>query len=186
MHSWTASLTVLKAFKLALIKVARETDALIVTGGSDCGVMKLVGDAVLENLHKGPVLGIATWLKLIGHDKLKSHVGGYCVRHIQMFLLHFPISFLYIKKIGPNEAKKEDDEVAMNPNHTHFILVSENDGDGWGTEIDFRTKLEQALARESGKPMFLIVLEGGPGTLKTISKALECKFPVILVTVRFY
>lgn len=62
------------AFKQALTKVARETDAWIVTGGSNCGVMKLVGDAVMEDLHKGPVFGICTWAKMMDHEKIKGHM----------------------------------------------------------------------------------------------------------------
>lgn len=51
------------AFKLGLMKVARSTNAMIISGGTDDGVMKLVGDAVDEDLfgNEVPVLGIAVW-----------------------------------------------------------------------------------------------------------------------------
>ncbi len=51
------------AFKLGLMKAAKTTNAWITTGGTNFGVMKLVGDAVAEdmNAHNLTVLGIATW-----------------------------------------------------------------------------------------------------------------------------
>lgn len=61
-----------------------------------------------------------------------------------------------------------------------------NESDGWGAEIDFRTNFEKALVESTKKPMFLFVLEGGPGTLKTVYNALECAYPVILVNVSFF
>jgi transient receptor potential cation channel subfamily M protein 2 len=59
-----------KAFKEGLIKAAASTGAWIITGGTNTGVMKLVGEAVAEELPKYSsdtkltVLGIATWGKI--------------------------------------------------------------------------------------------------------------------------
>jgi transient receptor potential cation channel subfamily M protein 2 len=52
-----------RGFKLGLMKAAKTTNAWIITGGTNYGVMKLVGDAVAEdiNAHGLTVLGIATW-----------------------------------------------------------------------------------------------------------------------------
>jgi transient receptor potential cation channel subfamily M protein 2 len=61
------------AFKLGLIKAAISTNALIITGGTNAGVMKLVGDAIAESvvdLSKVAVLGIATWGKVAYRNKL--------------------------------------------------------------------------------------------------------------------
>ena len=51
------------AFKLGLMKTAKTTDAWIITGGTNTGVMRLVGDAVAEDLNAQDltVLGIASW-----------------------------------------------------------------------------------------------------------------------------
>jgi hypothetical protein len=48
--------------------------------------------------------------------------------------------------------------------------------DGLGAEIDFRTQFEKALVDTSKMPMFIIVLGGGPGTLKTIINGLRCNY----------
>lgn len=45
------------------MKVAKATNAWIITGGTNEGVMRLVGDSVEEDLstNNATVLGIATW-----------------------------------------------------------------------------------------------------------------------------
>lgn len=57
-----------KAFKRGLIKAAASTGAWIITGGTNTGVMRLVGEAVADEYHAQStnlvVLGIATWGKV--------------------------------------------------------------------------------------------------------------------------
>lgn len=45
------------------MKAAKSTNTWIISGGTDKGVMRLIGDAVAEDLHATDltVLGIATW-----------------------------------------------------------------------------------------------------------------------------
>jgi hypothetical protein len=65
------------AFKKGLIKAASSTNALIITGGTNNGVMKLVGDAIAESvddLSKVTVLGIATWGKVAGREDLAVNI----------------------------------------------------------------------------------------------------------------
>lgn len=52
-----------KAFKSAIMKIAKSTDAWIISGGMNKGVMSLVGDAVADDPHatNQPVIGIASW-----------------------------------------------------------------------------------------------------------------------------
>lgn len=54
-----------KAFKRGLAKAAGSTGSWIITGGTEHGVMRLVGEAVAEErVQRGRdlvVLGIATW-----------------------------------------------------------------------------------------------------------------------------
>ncbi len=65
-----------KAFKEGLIKAAATTGAWIITGGTNTGVMRLVGEAVAEEYPKYSsdteltVLGVATWGKIAMRDKL--------------------------------------------------------------------------------------------------------------------
>jgi transient receptor potential cation channel subfamily M protein 2 len=62
-----------KAFKRGLVKAAVSTGAWIITGGTNAGVMRLVGEAVAEESLSQPVtvLGIATWGKIALRDQMK-------------------------------------------------------------------------------------------------------------------
>ena len=67
-----------KTFKRGLYKAAHTTSALIVSGGSNCGVMKWVGDALNDELFTDNIitLGIAThgaldqWEQIVNMIKL--------------------------------------------------------------------------------------------------------------------
>lgn len=67
-QNFTISNRMKKAFKRGLIKAAATTGAWIITGGTNTGVMRLVGEAVAQEFHhystKLTVLGIATWGKI--------------------------------------------------------------------------------------------------------------------------
>ena len=64
-RAFDVPLKIKNIFKQGLYKVAACTDAWIITGGTDVGIMKLVGDSMKEAyyLYNKPfnVLGIATW-----------------------------------------------------------------------------------------------------------------------------
>jgi hypothetical protein len=92
--------------------------------------------------------------------------------------------------------------VPLDPNHTHFILVDDGKNDEFGAEIDFRANLENELnqgkklkeylldkhSRASSSngekiPMILIVVQGGPNTLKTIYESVRNNTPVLILAV---
>ena len=51
-QNFTVSPRLKKALKIELMRAAVSTNAWIITGGSNSGVMKLVGDAVADESHK--------------------------------------------------------------------------------------------------------------------------------------
>lgn len=65
-----------ETFSKGLVKVATTTNALITTGGSYSGCMKLVGEAFKDNAlsmdvsHKISILGIANWGTVTSNYKL--------------------------------------------------------------------------------------------------------------------
>lgn len=68
-----------KAFKRGLIKTAETTGAWIISGGTNAGVMRLVGEAVADEFkynsqQKLVVLGIASWGKIALRDEMKAKV----------------------------------------------------------------------------------------------------------------
>jgi hypothetical protein len=76
------------AFKRGLIKAATSTNAWIITGGTNTGVMRLVGEAVSEEFNKLIVIGIATWGKIALRKKLivsDEPLGVFCDFFISNF-----------------------------------------------------------------------------------------------------
>lgn len=78
-QNFTIPLRMKKAFKEGLVKAAATTGAWIITGGTNTGVMRLVGEAVAEEYAKYStdreedrlvVLGIATWGNVSMKDQL--------------------------------------------------------------------------------------------------------------------
>ena len=61
-----------KAFKLGLVKAAESTDAWIITGGTNTGVMRLVGEAAAHEFTttKLTVIGVVAWGKTAFREKL--------------------------------------------------------------------------------------------------------------------
>jgi hypothetical protein len=60
------------AFTLGLVKAAKTTDSWIISGGTDVGVMRLVGDALEKNIHGQSLtaIGIAWYQRLAMREKL--------------------------------------------------------------------------------------------------------------------
>ena len=87
------------AFKRGLIKAAKSTGAWIITGGTNTGVMKLVGEAVSDELDQFnlviPVIGIATWGKIQMKEKLINKVSSL---FFYLILKNFFYVLLIIKK----------------------------------------------------------------------------------------
>lgn len=168
-----------KAFKEGLIKAAVSTDAWIITGGTNHGVMRLVGEAMKEECPKYfswdkkssiNLLGICTRAKIAGAENL---VGKNFKKNYEPWI------------------KKEDlDKVKLDPNHNNFILVDNNNIKGqFGQEIDFRLNLECQLslnAFQEKVPLVLIVVNGGKYTLLTVNQSIKKDIPIlILAVIRF-
>jgi len=145
-------------FSQGLGDAAKSTDAWIITGGTDTGVMEFVGKAVRMQDAKIPTIGIAPLGRVTHSDTFTNNYGN-------------PLPYKKQKENGPQSA-------ALEPNHTHFVFVEDEKRD-WGGEIPFRSALEREFAKNV--PIVLIVVQGGPGTLKTVELAVNFRFPVILV-----
>ncbi|CAF5018026.1 unnamed protein product, partial [Rotaria sp. Silwood1] len=172
----------LRAFRRGLLKVASTTGAWIVTGGMNTGIMKLVGEIVEMNpSHRRRIhlIGIATWGCVAGRDKL--NVYGKTVEYTK--------SSIERRGTAPLE-----------PNHTKFIFIDDGSEEKFGGEIEFRACLEKAISGnffgtrcrttsyvelqtsattattsslhlERSVPVVLLVVEGGPNTVRTVHEA---------------
>ncbi|KAL3933002.1 MAG: hypothetical protein SGPRY_000469 [Prymnesium sp.] len=151
----------LKAFKQGLVKAALATNALIVTGGTDSGVMQIVGKAIAEYDAHVPVIGIATYGTVLKRDRLCGSSGGVC-------------------DMTPDQ-KNNKDGGNLEPNHTHFLLVDTGLEGVWGGEIALRNAFEAEYCTVRRVPRVLLVVQGGPNTLSTVLYAIESECPVVLI-----
>ena len=93
----------------------------------------------------------------------------------------------------------------LDPNHNNFILVDDGSEGSFGKEIEFRASFESELRKgrslnyyrkkftrriendseQENVPMVLIVVQGGPNTLKTVAESLGQNIPVLILAVGF-
>ncbi len=151
-----------KAFKIGLMKAAKTNDTWIITGGIDNGVMRLVGDAVDEDLNSNN-------LTVLGIVDRKRICGTY-----------------------PNFKRSTDREIhdynknLLNANHSSFVVVGNEETNSENEYyLEFRIKLEHFIHNKLKIPFFLIVLEGAYSSFHTIAQTLENKAPIILIAVSY-
>ncbi|XP_062614395.1 transient receptor potential cation channel subfamily M member-like 2 isoform X2 [Saccostrea cucullata] len=177
--NFTMKQKIKEEFRRGLMKVARSTGAWIITGGTNAGVMKHVGEAVrdygLVSASTNPiiVIGVATWGCIQNKEDLTDpECRG-----------KWPASY----RLGKKQRIKES---FLDPNHTHFVLVDNGTQHQFGVEIPFRARMENSIANmktNTGKnasvyvPVVLLVLEGGPGTLETAHQAVANNTPIVIV-----
>ncbi|XP_071824925.1 transient receptor potential cation channel subfamily M member-like 2 isoform X3 [Apostichopus japonicus] len=165
-------------FRKGLIKAALSTGAWIITGGSNSGVMKYVGEAVRDYAIAAGgtaatnvvAIGIATWGILDQQEVMISNEGKWPAIYRMDNL----------KPKGPR----------LDPNHTHFILVDNGTTGQFGVEINLRSKLEkeiseQKVTKESNEtlnvPSVCVVVEGGPNTIRTVCEAVKNGTPSLII-----
>lgn len=170
-----------EVFRRGLIKAAKSTSAWIITGGTNTGVMKHVGEAVKEqeitfgSEDKVNVIGIATWGIVDRKDSLIA-------RKDQNGL--YPASYRMENVPGSIGA-------LLDSNHSHFLLVDNGTEGNYGVEIDLRSRFEEAVMKVKtdsrsvtgaiGVPVVLLVLEGGPNTVRTMCELIKKKIPAVVV-----
>ena len=88
------------------------------------------------------------------------------------------------------EKPNTGDGANLESNHSHFLLVDDHDptthpdldgGDLWQTEIPFRFALEETYCRLRAVPRVLLVVQGGPGSLACVKRAVQSSCPCVLV-----
>ncbi|KAL1527371.1 hypothetical protein AB1Y20_016041 [Prymnesium parvum] len=150
------------AFGQGLAKAAQATNAWLLTGGTDSGVMQLVGRSLAEYDANVNCIGIAVWDCVYG----KEHLYGCRSLDEKVTLLR--------RRDNSSEAAN------LERHHSHFLLV-DTGSNNWGGEIPFRFALEREYCRRKKVPRVLLVVQGGPNTLWSVLEALESDCPVILV-----
>ena len=101
----------LAIYSRGLRNAALQTKAWITTGGTNCGVMKFVGNMVAETKsdtvsQQVTCLGVVPWGAVYGHETM---------------LEHYSNGRVY--KCDDLDPPDKRNRTALEPNHTHFLLV---------------------------------------------------------------
>uniref|UniRef100_A0A1I7UCV7 LSDAT_euk domain-containing protein n=1 Tax=Caenorhabditis tropicalis TaxID=1561998 RepID=A0A1I7UCV7_9PELO len=145
-----------RTFRKGIMKIAKSTDAWIITSGLDEGVVKHLDSALHDqgNHHaskKHVAIGIASW----GMLKQRNRFVGK------------DSTVTYATNMFNNTRLKE-----LNDNHSYFLFSDNGTVNRYGAEIILRKRLETYLAqgdkKRSAIPLICVVLEGGAFTIKMV------------------
>lgn len=139
---------------------------LTITGGTDCGVMKLVGTMFARAGVDAPLVGIATF----GCVNDRQAFDG-CVDAEQRFEY-------------AQQTRITKDGVNLEPHHTHFVFVDSGKvaPKAWGGEVGLRDRMEESMNLAWRQPArVVLVVSGGPHTLTTVLGACRAGQRVVVL-----
>ena len=153
-----------QAFDVGLAQVVTFAKSTIVTGGTNTGIMKLVGETMSRVKAECPIIGIPSQGSTIDGDQFNG-VFGETVTY----------------DVPSSRADKKG--APIDPNHTHFLIMDsgKEPGESWGSEVQPMNDFKVRLAKLTGAVIINLILGGGPQTLKLIKSALDSKTAVVLV-----
>eukprot|EP00106_Octopus_bimaculoides_P013708 XP_014781150.1 PREDICTED: transient receptor potential cation channel subfamily M member 2-like isoform X2 [Octopus bimaculoides] len=161
-----------EAFGHGLVKAARSTGAWVISAGLHAGVVKYIGKAIHDNCignNKVVTISIALWNCVQNKESLENDDGSW------------PAEYHIGKEPHQNMC-------ALDPNHSHFILVDNGTTEISNEDIEFRKMLENTIKKKKIQgsntvkiPAVVIMVEGGPGTLKSVCDSISRNIPVVIV-----
>uniref|UniRef100_A0A1A9VE27 LSDAT_euk domain-containing protein n=1 Tax=Glossina austeni TaxID=7395 RepID=A0A1A9VE27_GLOAU len=163
-----------KEIRKGLLKAAKTTGAWIFTGGTNTGVTKQVGDALLlegqQRTGRVVSIGIAPWGIVERNHELLGHN-----REVPCHSISSPRSKLAV----------------LNNRHAYFLLVDNGTQAKYGAELILRRKLEKFISNLKLHPCKLIValltpvvclvIEGGTNTIRAVLEYVTDTPPVPVV-----
>ena len=83
-----------------------------------------------------------------------------------------------------------DKSQLLDPNHTHFLLIDNSQVNQTGGEINFRARFESDMAKGivaslEPVPVVVVVIEGGPNTIKCVLESLANNIPCMVIDVSY-
>ena len=154
-----------------IARAASATHAWTFTGGTDAGVMKLVAGALASENVVTPIIGVAAFHKISDKERFFN-----AERDRDRGTSGQERKVPYIKRMQNSDASS-----ALDEKHTHFLLVDGGIGSSWGSEIEFRGKVEEKICEDLRVPRVLLVIQGGPGTFRTVTDTLLADCHVVIV-----
>ncbi|KAL1129661.1 hypothetical protein AAG570_012606 [Ranatra chinensis] len=160
-----------KVLRKGLLKAAKTTGAWVFTGGTNTGVTRQVGDALLmeRSQRSGRVvsIGIAPWGIVENNHELIGHN-----RDVPYHSISSPRSKFAV----------------LNNRHAYFLLVDNGTAGKYGAEIILRRKLEKYISIQKlhpcthcSTPVVCLVIEGGTNTIRAVLEYVTDTPPVPVV-----
>ncbi|XP_055320176.1 transient receptor potential cation channel trpm isoform X6 [Sitodiplosis mosellana] len=160
-----------KEIRKGLLKAAKTTGAWVFTGGTNTGVTKQVGDALLlegqQRTGRVVSIGIAPWGIVERNHELLGHN-----RDVPCHSISSPRSKLAV----------------LNNRHAYFLLVDNGTQGKYGAELILRRKLEKFISSlklhpftHSSTPVVCLVIEGGTNTIRAVLEYVTDTPPVPVV-----
>jgi SLOG in TRPM, prokaryote len=128
-------------FTQLLAPLAEELGLVVVDGGTDAGVMQLIGRARAKIGGSFPLVGVA------------------------------PSNKVQLPQV------EISDSHALEPHHTHFVLVP---GNQWGDESPWIAEVASILAGSA--PSMTLLMNGGQISLKDVQESIAEKRPVVVIS----
>jgi SLOG in TRPM, prokaryote/SMODS and SLOG-associating 2TM effector domain 1/Protein of unknown function (DUF4231) len=152
-------------FGRGLVRAAVDVNAVLIDGGTEAGVMELLGKQVGSNIPPVSLIGVAPLAKIAMPGDVSGDVAGDVVGDAA--------------GDAHGRAAGAGDRAALDPNHSHFVLT---DGAGWGSETLTLFNLAETLAtRKQGG--ILVVLTGGGKVARTeVLQAVKRKIPIVVIS----
>lgn len=158
-----------EAFSQGLVEAAKRTGAWVITGGTQTGVMNMVGKAVKEHdrQRQVPCIGITPF-------------GGLTPQWRKVLVQGNPCEPIDAAEIDSGLVKDERGVTLshIQENHTHSIIIDNGKlgGAGFGGELKFRAKFEEHLSA----PWVMVVVNGGMNSLTSLCNAVERGCPIVV------
>ncbi|BAP54615.1 hypothetical protein THII_0318 [Thioploca ingrica] len=138
-------------FGRGIVRAATEIGAGFISGGTDSGVIALLGKSVAEYHCQCPLIGIAP----------------------------APLITYPAKDISAEGALSAEEQVPLEPHHTHFVLVETPQ---WGGETETMYSLVSACRQQTENlPIFTVLVNGGEISRLEILQSVRLGIPIIVI-----
>lgn len=159
----------------AIVRVAREKKAWVISGGTDTGVMRMLGESVRAYGGDCVAIGIAPLACLANAKEFRLSSG------------HEVTVRVPLQRGGLVAAEDpRDTPVRLERNHTHFLIVQSQSKDPegeFGSESCFQNGfMEDVLSSQSGRSRGLLVLaNGGVNSISMLERRLADKGDCVVI-----
>ena len=178
-------------FKKGVIAAAQATNAWIISGGTNTGCMKLIGEIAKEGqyfvsdgiqMRRGiRTIGICSW----GYVAHKESLVNTSSSHRDEILTTEGLKTIYQVHYS---SEREGVKPPLDPNHFRFFMV--DDGFrrkhlAWHSESKFRADFEKMIRKQEPEgldiPILTLLLEGGTDAIYDVMASLEQGAPCVII-----